>query len=309
VDLVSADDSRLNIAILDVVSDSQEKSQNQIVYGYIIDAVHEIDDFNIVERVEIDKAIDELNFTMSGLVDEESVQEMGKITGAEYILLSEFGFSEGKYFLSMRIVSTETGQVTGTSVQSVKSFNAVKTLVRNGVDELLNRQKKVLLVPPYLSVSSDFMYSFPLEPISDVLKNGYNLNVGVALNLDFKWGTLYFGFVTAGSLFNTDDSVASSYRLYSIPFALSAAYRTSFTSSFYLFTRVAAGGIYSSLVYTGSGSKVVSAVDFYWSARMGMGIMVSDNLGIQIFCDYSWIGYNRDAYKGISPGLGAVFLF
>ncbi len=44
----------------------------------------------------LEKAVEEMELLMIGIVDEETAVQIGRFTGAQYILLSSLAFSDGE---------------------------------------------------------------------------------------------------------------------------------------------------------------------------------------------------------------------
>ena len=67
---------------------------------------------NLVERTQLNSVMDELRLQNSGIIDEKTAQELGKQTGAKYVLV---GSSEsapgGRLQVNARLVDVETGQL------------------------------------------------------------------------------------------------------------------------------------------------------------------------------------------------------
>lgn len=64
-----------------------------------------------VERKELDRVIEELKLSMSGLTDEKYTLEAGKILGADYILFGSFSKIGPQVKISYRLVDTETSEI------------------------------------------------------------------------------------------------------------------------------------------------------------------------------------------------------
>ncbi|MCE9500183.1 MAG: DUF4384 domain-containing protein [Leptospira sp.] len=98
--------------------------------------------FKFVEKGQLKKALDEIGFTKSGLVKEEEVLEMGKISGASHLILGEIKKEESSagliYVLTARIVKTETGIVVGAKKVSAQTLSKAVDDLSNALDELLS---------------------------------------------------------------------------------------------------------------------------------------------------------------------------
>ena len=109
----------------------------------------------MVERADLAKIIAEMGLSQSGLVDESSIKEAGKLLGADLLLIGSFnqGFG-GEMRIDARLVKVETGEtmkaeeVTG---KKKKLFNMAKKLSFNiaaDLDLKLSREEKKALDNP-----------------------------------------------------------------------------------------------------------------------------------------------------------------
>lgn len=74
----------------------------------------------IVEREYINKIIEELKLQMTGLVDEETALEVGRIIGANYFIFGTVSILGANVVLNARVVNVETAEIISTSRVSGK---------------------------------------------------------------------------------------------------------------------------------------------------------------------------------------------
>ena len=67
--------------------------------------------FSIIDRNVIDKIINEQKFQLSGAVDESTIQQIGKITGASHLFFTTMSRNEGSFGFSERLIEVETAKV------------------------------------------------------------------------------------------------------------------------------------------------------------------------------------------------------
>ena len=111
---------------------------NEIVYDELVNSGY----FNVVERERLDAVCDELSFDMSGLVDQSSAARVGKMLGAQYILIGSLnglstrrsnaeivgiGNKNAQVYahISMRVVEVETGSVVLTGRGNGRATNTL----------------------------------------------------------------------------------------------------------------------------------------------------------------------------------------
>jgi curli biogenesis system outer membrane secretion channel CsgG len=75
--------------------------------------------FSLLERERIENMLDEYTFSNSGMVEEVSASELGKLLGAEIVVVISYTsevdsfWEETRYKISARIVNLETGEILG----------------------------------------------------------------------------------------------------------------------------------------------------------------------------------------------------
>ena len=145
----------ITIAVFDLenngLKDSEVRTLTERLQGELV----KIGGYTVVERKKIEKVIQEQKFQMSGLIDEKYLIDIGKMLGAELIVLGNVGKVGNIYTVSARIVNSETAEIlrstnydTGTSISNLLTVgmaNIAHKLI-NGSDsavkkELDNNQK------------------------------------------------------------------------------------------------------------------------------------------------------------------------
>ena len=98
------------------------------------------------DRVNISQIMDEHDFERTGLVDEEQIRQLGIISGADYLLVSEaVKFDESNIFVTVKILNVETAK-TERSENALMGMTAPD--IQHGCESLANR---LLGIPdPYL---------------------------------------------------------------------------------------------------------------------------------------------------------------
>ena len=95
-----------------------------------------VSDYKIVERSKIDEILKEQKFQLSGCVD-ECLLEVGKMLGANNIIIGSFGKVDNIYTISARMVDAETGEVK--QAISYDSDYNLGNLLKYGMEECAYR--------------------------------------------------------------------------------------------------------------------------------------------------------------------------
>ena len=142
---------------------------------------------NLVERAELDKALNELHLSAAGLVAPESQLQLGRLIGAKILISGSLFETGGKKYVVAKIIGTETSRVLGCSVngrddyvdlapelaakvakvleKDVDKLLPAKMTARSALDKLSEVQGNRR--PVYLSISEDIQVSAP-DPASEI---------------------------------------------------------------------------------------------------------------------------------------------
>jgi len=107
----------------------------------------------IVERAELDKALEELHLSAVGLTSKDSQVELGKLVGAKILITGSLFKSGNKNFMVAKVIGTETSRVLGASVNSDADFTEMVPQLAEKLTQILSTQSGRLL-PKEESVSS-----------------------------------------------------------------------------------------------------------------------------------------------------------
>ena len=111
--LVAADKLR-RIAVMDFENASREKSLDWLGGGIaetLTTELSRIPDFSLVERSRLNDALKELKFERTQFVDPAGAQKMGKLLGAQSIVVGSYQRFEDNLRILARLVDVETGLV------------------------------------------------------------------------------------------------------------------------------------------------------------------------------------------------------
>jgi TolB-like protein len=94
----------------------------------------------LVERADLNRVIEEMKLAQAGLIDEKTAQQVGKLVGAQHLLLGGFVYLPNKKIrIDSRIVEVETGRTMKAAEKTGKEeqlFDMVKELNKKLVKEL-----------------------------------------------------------------------------------------------------------------------------------------------------------------------------
>ena len=75
----------------------------------------------VVDRRNIAKIVEEHQFQLSDITDESTAVQIGKLSGADIIAIGSISYVGKKYYLNIKLISVETGEIIGSSISDVES--------------------------------------------------------------------------------------------------------------------------------------------------------------------------------------------
>jgi len=115
------------IAIVSVQSESAALTE------YIIDTLvaNAVNDriFSVVDRQQLNSARAELNFNMSGEVSDQSAQAIGKMLGAQTIVIGKVSQIGDRYRINIRALETETAKLQGSNNWTIAAGKTISALL------------------------------------------------------------------------------------------------------------------------------------------------------------------------------------
>lgn len=100
------------IAIADFTyADGRASSDGNVVAARVTTELIKMKDLRVVERKQLQKILAELNLQRSGVVDQDSAKKLGRVLGADLLVLGSLDELPGKLLeVNLRLASVESGQ-------------------------------------------------------------------------------------------------------------------------------------------------------------------------------------------------------
>jgi hypothetical protein len=118
------------IVILNIQSDHASLSE-YIIDELIANAVND-KNFSIVDRAQLEAIRTELNFQMSGEVDEETAIGIGKFLGAQTIVSGRVSNLADRHRMIIRALDVQTAEVQGQYNRNINTSRTISALMRGG---------------------------------------------------------------------------------------------------------------------------------------------------------------------------------
>ncbi len=128
-----ADFEKIRIAVLDFQLQGQgyeTEDMGAIVAEWFITALVKAGRFDVVERAMLKKIVTEQKLGMTGVIDESSATQLGKILGVKIIISGSMLKLQDVLEVNARIIDVETGSIVAAeNVKSVSSMNLQQLIV------------------------------------------------------------------------------------------------------------------------------------------------------------------------------------
>ncbi len=169
-------DQRKTIAVLYFQNNSLADRQNMEplqkgLADMLITELSKIQALKVIERNQLQQMIEEMKLGQSGMVDEQTAQKVGRLLGAQTLLLGSYvAMFGGKMRIDARIVEVETGrtieaeEVTGKVKNLFKLVQKLSQKIAKALDVKLTKEdKKRLKTAQNKSLDAALYYSKGLE--------------------------------------------------------------------------------------------------------------------------------------------------
>ena len=167
--------AREYIAIIDFegigVSEGEARALTQRLTSEIIS----LEMYQIVERSEMKRLLDEQKFQYSGCVDITCAVDIGKLIGAKYMVVGSISKLGNAFSLDSRMISVETGESYISATYTVEG--KIEKIIKYGMKSLAYQLCE--LEPPKIS---------PITKLTDTLYNNRYIIGGVSVLIWMAWG-------------------------------------------------------------------------------------------------------------------------
>jgi TolB-like protein len=132
--------SRLSVAVAPFEGKGEAKVFADAVTQTMITKLVNLRRFKVIEREEIDKVMKEQKFQTSGVVDDKTAVKLGKVTGADAIIVGSHLLTAGTGTFSARVIDVETSETIVAEEASIEKpvMDVVEEVVENVATMIYN---------------------------------------------------------------------------------------------------------------------------------------------------------------------------
>ena len=157
------------IAVFDFENNGLDSSKVKILTDRLQSELVKIGGYRIVERSKIENILKEQKFQVSGLVEEEDLIDLGKILGAEMVLLGSFGKLDDIYTVSARLVDSETSEIVETAFYD--TGKTVYSLLTVGMSHIASNLSGKTKIPQKSQYDEQTTESDETKNIDEIIEN------------------------------------------------------------------------------------------------------------------------------------------
>ncbi|WP_457576910.1 FlgO family outer membrane protein [Desulfomarina sp.] len=180
----SADFQKTKIAVLDFVLHGDKlntQGMGAIISEWFITSIVKSGRFDVVERAMLQKIISEQKLATTGLIDENSASELGKILGVKVIITGSVLKLKNSIEINSRVISVESGSIIaaenirGSASDDLQSLVELltKRIIRNFplTGYIVKRDGKSVIVDLGLTAGLDYGTEFIVFKEGEVIKH------------------------------------------------------------------------------------------------------------------------------------------
>lgn len=130
------------IAVLDFESVGSEEHLGKAVSEIMRTELIGTRKFRVVERSQINKTLSEQQLQKSGIVDEKSAVQIGKLLGADSIIIGSVVKIGTAYTINSRMIDVKTGEATLGKNVTGNDLNLLTNMSRSLIDNLFSTGRK-----------------------------------------------------------------------------------------------------------------------------------------------------------------------
>jgi fibronectin type 3 domain-containing protein/TolB-like protein len=140
----------VRIAVFDFKNnnpDAENRGYGEAISEMFITAFAKRPNFEVIERKQLKKVLDELYLDQSGIIDEETAKRLGKVLGIDVALAGGVAALGNTIEVDLRLIDVETGKVVVADAIRTSNENELRSLA-NGEVLTLEKRYAILFGPP-----------------------------------------------------------------------------------------------------------------------------------------------------------------
>ena len=113
-------DRKLAVISLDTQTASVDNETSAGIVVFVENAFVNVGKVRVVERNNIEKIMQEFEFQSTALIDENTAIEIGKLSGADIIVIGSINRVGGMFYLNIKLIDVKTAEIIGSNIAKAK---------------------------------------------------------------------------------------------------------------------------------------------------------------------------------------------
>lgn len=123
--LIAEEEPSLVIAVMDFENNGLEAQEVRLISDYITSALVRTEVYDVIDRNQRDMLLAEIEFSYSGVSNEEAQIELGKLLAADLILTGSIGKLGSRYIVNISVIDVRTSKNIASDSAAYPSIDAL----------------------------------------------------------------------------------------------------------------------------------------------------------------------------------------
>lgn len=172
---LSRDKSKKNIAVIGFEGLNISNNELIILSDRFTSEIVKLDNFNVLERNQIEYILLEQQFSQTGCVSSECAVQVGQLLGVEEILLGKIGMLEDIYVVTIKLIDVAKGKIV--KQESIEIRGELYHVIKHGLPKLA-----LMIITPKTSNHETVLVDYRKAPQCDVTIETYPDETQIFMN-------------------------------------------------------------------------------------------------------------------------------
>lgn len=131
---------RINIGIKEFTNATQQQDLEKTITEIFITAFSKSGAFNVIERQQLEKVLNEFELSQSGIIDTSTSKEIGQLTGVEAIVTGTVSQMGNNQRVDARVIDISTGRVViAERTDQANNTQRINLLARRLINRMIDK--------------------------------------------------------------------------------------------------------------------------------------------------------------------------
>ncbi len=147
---------KITVAVFEIEAKYVSPSGVDILTNVVRSEILKLQEYDLVDRDLMSKALKEQNFQYSSSTSVESIVKAGKILGIKKIITCNIGKLGSLYIINLQMIDVESGKIEKSETNEfIGELEYLRTPVRNSVQKLISINEKGISTGSFINISSE----------------------------------------------------------------------------------------------------------------------------------------------------------